>query len=301
MKMGVVKGEASDKETQKIDAAVKTDGEGVRRLDPDTMNQWARLAAATDQGGYRKAARISTVPFRWPRPAISFAGALALVIIAGWFVLNRASTMTYETARREQSTVTLGDSTEVMLNHTSELIVERRPFDKTRRVGLKGEAFFRVLRNGAPFVVSTEVGTVRVLGTEFNVLARGDRMEVAVVRGIVEVSVKRDEVARSVTLGTGEMTFVSEDGSPLLPWKIPFADYPGWIYSKFNFQQTTFPDACKELESRFDIVIKLEDPQLRNETVTGVLDGHSVESALAALCALAGKDYRYENQVYVVY
>lgn len=300
-KMWIVRQAEPGEETRKINESVNTVGDRIQRIDSQTARQWGRVAAVIASRDSRESARSSAAPITWPRPAMAFAGALAIIVIAGLFVLNRASTLTYETARREQSTVTLGDSSEVTLNHTSELIVERRPFDDTRRVGLKGEAFFRVRRNGAPFVVSTEIGTVRVLGTEFNVRVRDNRMEVAVLRGLVEVSVPHDGEERPVTLRGGEMTLVAAHGSPELPSTIPYADYPGWLHAKFHFHQMAFADACREIGSRFDIAITLQDPRLRHETVTGVLDGHSIESALAALCALAGKEYRYENGVYTVY
>jgi transmembrane sensor len=299
--MLTVRREKTDRESWRIDQAVKTDGDGLRRIDPDTARQWARVASVIAAGDRMEHIRSSPGRLKWPRPVIVFAGSLAILVIAGLFVLNRASTMTYETARREQSTVTLGDSSEVTLNHSSELIVERRPFDDTRRVGLKGEAFFRVRRSGAPFVVSTEIGTVRVLGTEFNVRVRDNGMEVAVLRGLVEVSVPHDEQVRSMTLRAGEMTLVSARGTFEPLQTIPYADYPGWLHGKFHFLHTSITDACREIESRFDIVITLKDPQLRNETVTGVLNGNSVESALAALCAIAGKEYRYEDGAYTLY
>ena len=39
-----------------------------------------------------------------------------------------------------------------------------------REVKLKGEAYFEVVKNAeAPFVVKTDLGDIKVLGTQFNV------------------------------------------------------------------------------------------------------------------------------------
>jgi transmembrane sensor len=284
-----------------IDRILARDGERLHSLDPDTGRQWARLQSVAAMVGQKKRVTAPAGLLRWPRPVIGFIGVVALIVVAGLFVLNRASTVMYNTAQHEQSTVTLGDSSEVTLNQSSELIVERRPFDDTRRVGLKGEAFFRVRRTGAPFVVSTEIGAIRVLGTEFNVRVRDRSMEVAVLKGRVEVLGSGNASAGSVILSAGEMTMVSGEGPPGMPAPIPYPDYPGWMYARFHFQHTSIADACTEIEARFGISIILRDPGMREKTVTGVLDGHTVQSALSALCTLAGREFRYEDGVYIVY
>ncbi len=290
-----------DHGSPQVDHILARDGERLRRIDPDTARGWARLQSAAVVTGQRKRGRAPTGLLQRPRPAIGFVGVMALLVIAALFVLNRASTVTYETAQHEQSTVTLGDSSEVTLNRSSELIVERRPFDDTRRVGLKGEAFFRVRRTGAPFVVSTEIGTIRVLGTQFNVRVGDHSMEVAVLEGRVEVLGPGNTSAGAVTLRAGEMTIVPGEGTPEIPGPIPYPDYPGWMHARFHFRHTSIVDACTEIEARFGITITIQDPGVREETVTGVLDGRTVQSSLMALCAIAGREFRYEDGVYIVY
>jgi transmembrane sensor len=288
--------------TGEIEGLLSSDMRRLHAIDPETDLRWQWLRVAMEAGHRTEMPRPSGGKIRWARPALSFAVAAILLIVVGLVWLDRTSTMTYETAKRQQAAITLFDSTEVTLNHTSELTVERRPFDKVRRVALKGEAFFRVRRNGAPFTVLTDVATIQVLGTEFNVRVRDDLLEVAVISGNVHVSVRKDGTDSMVVLAKGQMAACRKGGGPGMPGPLLFfSDYPGWIHGKFLFNRTSLVSVCKEIEDQFDVVVRIGNTRLSNETITGALDARTAETALAALSGLTGNKYRYENGVYSLY
>jgi ferric-dicitrate binding protein FerR (iron transport regulator) len=86
--------------------------------------------------------------------------------------------------------VTLNDQTHVWLNSESELIYPVQ-FGNERRVKLVGEAYFEVAKDSRrPFVLETPHGTVKVLGTSFNVNAYADNNSemTTLVDGSVQVS-----------------------------------------------------------------------------------------------------------------
>jgi ferric-dicitrate binding protein FerR (iron transport regulator) len=168
-------------------------------------------------------------------------------------------------------------------------------------VTLKGEAFFRVQKDGSPFVVSTEVGTVRVLGTEFNVKVRGGALELAVLRGSVRLSVARNGVDSGVVVNKDQIVTCSREAFPQEPGPLRFSSFPGWMHGKLMFYRTPLSSACEEIEARFDVVVRLRNPRLQNETITGVVDAQNVDSALTALTRLAGTAYRNEQGVYTLY
>lgn len=69
-------------------------------------------------------------------------------------------------------------------------------------VGLEGEAFFQVEHDpDRPFRVHTAAGVVSDLGTEFNVRAREDRVDVVVTEGVVAL----EGAGRTVTVAAGQM------------------------------------------------------------------------------------------------
>ncbi len=274
----------------------------LRAARPDTERQWQYLNVILQRHEARAKNRGRSGAFRILSPAFSYGGILVIVlIIAGVVWLNRSVVATYETGRGQQSSIILSDSSEVTLNHTSSLVVETRPFNGTRRVSLKGEAFFHVRRNGSPFIVTTDAGTVQVLGTEFDVRIRDGQLVVGVVSGSVKVSVRRSEKDSSVTLTAGQIVTCFKQEYPTVPASLPFADFPGWTQGKFLFYKTSLLSACKEIESQFDVKIRFENARAAEETITGVVDGRSAETAIAALSNLTGSKVRHENSVYILY
>lgn len=280
-------------DTSVLDSALAAEAERLQRADPRTNLKWEELRMALERADARGSRKRATAHLR-ARPGLAFGLALLALAVAGAFLLRPAARdMSYSTGRGELSTVLLPDSSEVTLNHTSELVVDRRSGGKTRHVALEGEAFFRVRRGTEPFVVSTDAGTVQVLGTQFNVRVRERRMEVAVLSGTVSVACG-PESKHSVVLQGGTMATCTEAGILSGPEKILFADYPGWIHRKLLFQRSTIRSVCGEIEAQFDVRVRIENPALLHETITGALDSRNAESAVAALAALTGSTYSHD-------
>jgi len=274
----------------------------LREVDPDTTRQWQFLNLVLRRGSSPERKRSVPGAFRLLNPAVSFGGiAVIAVIVAGVIWMNRSSLLTYVTGRGEQSSIILPDSSQVALNHTSTLVVESRPFDDTRHVSLTGEAYFHARKNGSPFVVSTDVGTVQVLGTEFDVRIRGGQLVVGVLSGSVKVTARRDGRDSSVVLMAGQITTCMADKYPASPGQLPFADYPGWTKGKLLFYKTSVSAVCEEIESQFDVQVILENPHTGIETITGAIDGRSAAIALAALSNLTGNKLRHENNRFTLY
>jgi len=289
-------------ETHTIEEILQGEIQQYRTVNPGTPHQWQSLQVALHRGRGNEQVRRTRVRVRIPRLAIASAVVAASIIVGGLLFLRQPSAMLmYETGKGQISTITLADSSEVTLNHTSELTLGRRSFGITRRVNLKGEAYFRVRKTGGPFIVSTDIAEVQVLGTDFNVRVRDDKLEVAVLSGTVRLSVEKDGRDSAVVLSAGQITSVGRDAFPEFPGQLLFPDYPGWMHGKLLFYRTSLRSACKEIESKFDVVVRIEDTRLGNETVTGSVDGRSAEAALSTLTRLTGSTYRNENGGYTLY
>ena len=272
-----------------------------RLTDPETSLQWQRLEAALGMEGRAEMNHQRAPRRRIFRPVISFAIGVAVLIVAGVVWFQRPSTVVYETVRGQHSMITLPDSTVVTLNHTSELVVHSWSQGNARQVALNGEAFFNVRRNGTPFSVSTDVATIEVLGTEFNVRLRGERLEVGVLTGSVTVRVARNGRDSSVVLARGQIATCTRGEFPARPELLVVSGFPGWIHGKFMFYRTDLVSVCRELESQFDVAVSIETPRLRGETLTGVVDGRNIESALSTLATLTGSKFRHATNGYTMY
>ena len=272
-----------------------------RLNDPETLSQWRRLETALEMKARADMNRQSTPRRRIFGPAPSFAVGVAVLIVAAVVWFQRPSTVTYETARGQHSMVTLPDSTVVTLNHTSELLVHSWSKGSARQVSLHGEALFNVRRNGTPFSVSTDVATIEVLGTEFNVRLRGERLEVGVLTGSVTVRVVGYGRDSSVVLAGGQIATCTRGDFPSLPEPLVVSGFPGWIHGKFMFHRADLVSVCRELEEQFGVAVSIENPRLRGETLTGVVDGRSVEAALSTLATLTGSKFRHATNGYTIY
>ncbi len=277
---------------------------GQRRwneTDPETQGEWRRLEILL-RASTSATTPVAARPRRsFTRPAISFAVAVVVLIVVGIVWLQGPTTQRYETARGEHSTIHLADSTDVTLNHTSELIVHSWTRNNPRLVDLHGEAFFHVRRTGTPFMVETKVGTVRVLGTEFNVRVRDNTLEVGVLSGRVEVKVTKGAKDSSVVMEKGQILTCDGGTYPGLPGPLLLSDFPAWMHGKFTFYRSELGSVCRELEAQFDVPVRIENPRLLHETITGTIDGRTIESALTTLTALTGCKYRHEKSSFTLY
>ncbi|WP_316816449.1 FecR family protein [Pedobacter nyackensis] len=96
---------------------------------------------------------------------------------------------TISTPQGGQYTVILADGTKVMLNAASSLTFSTAFNHQMRQVELRGEAYFEVAKNkDLPFQIKTQLQTVEVLGTHFNINAYDDEPQIKTT--LLEGSVK---------------------------------------------------------------------------------------------------------------
>jgi len=140
--------------------------------------------------------------FGWWRIAAS----ILIVACAAWFtstLLEKGSAdpEILSIAIKEVKRDTLPDGSVAVLNKHSELSYPARFKGKTRKVKLRGEAFFNVTPNKEkPFIIDVNDVQVKVVGTSFNIRSVNGLTEVIVETGIVQVT-KGNEV---IELKAGE-------------------------------------------------------------------------------------------------
>lgn len=276
----------------------------VRNADPDTHQQWLRLQQAIAQRDTEAAPRKSRLI---PRLALGMTG--VVVALVGTYVYfsffsSKSSSDTIVTGRGEQKEVVLGDGSQITLNHTTELVMAKLQPREPRRVSLAGEAYFRVQPRQVgetPFIVSTDYADVQVVGTEFNLRAREGVLEVAVISGMVNVTAVKEGKDSALMLTDREMAVCPQGDYPRRIGDIPSPEYPGWIHGKLFLNKTSFAAACHEIEMWFDITIKIDERTYHSDMITGILDAKSAESALAALCEVAGKKFTHDGRAYHIY
>jgi ferric-dicitrate binding protein FerR (iron transport regulator) len=273
----------------------------VRGADPDTSRAWARLATAMDSGAARVRPTARLNARTGIRPIlVSTAGLAAIAVLLVVLRSHSDRNQVYATGRAQQTTIRLPDSTLVTLNHTSTVRMESFAGGH-RVVRLEGEAYFQVSRTGSSFLVKTDAGEVEVLGTAFNVRARGGTTNLEVLHGKVRFGSGSEGKDSSVILTQDQKSQCVAGSPPTLPSAVPHRSSPGWMEGKILCEQRPLTDVCSELQDTYDIRIDFEDASLRNLTVTGTIEARSAHQALRALSMLTGHRYRSTHDSFIIY
>ncbi len=157
----------------------------------------------------------------------------------------------------------LNDGTKVWINSETEIKFPVVFPNNERRVIVKGEAFFDVVKDGRPFIVSTGKMNIKVLGTEFNVRAYDDEetIQTTLVEGKVQIDVKNNKLV----LKPGEQAVYAE-GNPieLSKRKVDISKYVSWKDGRFIFEDERLEDIMKQIERWYDVNVFYMNEDLKD-------------------------------------
>lgn len=230
----------------------------------------------------------AAAPRRNPRPqwllwsgsgVAAAAAAIAVVVFTAG-----ASPETYETKPGEHRAVALSDGTHVMLNTATRM--EVRWSKGERRISLpEGEATFDVAHDAnRPFVVRAGDRAVRVLGTEFDVKARGEALAVTVRRGVVEVS---DHGGAPVRLLKGDQVAFRQAGAAPSVSHVDPDDVFAWREGRLVYRDATIGEVVHALNLQFGGADISVEPDAAAVRFSGVLTLDSRDQVLHRLTQAA--------------
>lgn len=193
------------------------------------------------------------------------------------------------------SKLTLDDGTLVHLNSRSSLTYPVKFAGDTRKVTIKGEAYFEVAKNAkVPFIVESGDIRIKVFGTRFNVknYETDTTVETSLVEGSVGVYMKSDVNFENKTLvKPNEQIVYNKQTRRLKLRKVDAELLAIWKDGKYYFDQETFSSIAIKLERRFNIKVKIKSDKLKKEFFTGLFDkSKSIYQILDAM-----KSYRDFN------
>ena len=161
--------------------------------------------------------------------------------------------------------------------------------DKVRHVELDGEGYFKVSSNiKQPFIVGTNRCNIRVLGTEFNVLAyeKDSIWETALLEGAVEILQKKSEVSL-MKLKPGDMARLSKN--QLTKEKIHTTDYFRWKEGLICFNDISLRDIMEKLKLYYDVNFVINNQQILDAHYTGKFRTHDGIEHVIRVLALNNK------------
>ncbi|MFN8208178.1 MAG: FecR domain-containing protein [Bacteroidales bacterium] len=208
------------------------------------------------------------------------AAAVLLAVVAGfayWLVSGRnnpepalltASSMGFV------KTIDLPDGTRVWLNRESTLSYPEKFGSDSRMVTLTGEAFFDVTPDTQkPFLITTGIAQVRVVGTSFNVKSYPsmEATQVTVTSGKVKLSpAGRSDAA--VVLLPGETGRNIKGSSAVTREKNSDVNYLAWKDHRLTFRETPLPLVASSIGAAYGIKVILKDSSMGNLLLTARYD-----------------------------
>ncbi|CAE6741887.1 Iron dicitrate transport regulator FecR [Nitrospira defluvii] len=216
------------------------------------------------------------------RRLTAMAACVLLVAGAGlWLALVLWPLGDYRTAVGEQRAITLPDGSMVRLNTDTALSIAMT--DGTRRLTLhRGEAFFTVAPDRArPFEVTASEGTIRALGTAFNVRTDGVQTTVTVSEHSVRIRVGHEP---PMDVQAGEQLRYQPNGWLGSVEQIDLNRTLAWQQHRLVFEDQPLPEVLEEVARyRSGRFVFLRDQSLNKLLVTGSFDTERLDRFLPAL------------------
>jgi transmembrane sensor len=261
------------------------------------------------------------------RTGLSRRGLLAAGIAAvtsggglSWYLLYRRSpapalAQQHSSGIGEVKRVVLEEGSVLLLNTASVVSVQFAEHQRTIRL-ITGEVLFEVAHDSArPFVVVTDDGAVRAVGTAFVVRVKSNQADVTVTEGVVEVAnspaefaggtVRSSSAANVARVSAIQRAIITGVGTPEVQAIAPadvdrqFAWREGMVYFGGESLQT----AVSEINRYNRRQIIVDDLTLSTKPIVGVfrvtdLDGFAAAAAAAlkARVATEGQVIRLEPQ-----
>lgn len=215
----------------------------------------------------------------------ALAAAASVLLIIGYFVLLQNNSVTITSEYASTTPLTLPDQSTVVLNDGSSVRYDERQFESNREIELIGEALFTV-EKGSSFVVNTEVGTIKVLGTSFNVRSWDKQLVVECYTGKVQVM----NTSSSEILNAGDKIKILATGK-IEKSNITLSE-PEWQNNTSRFKNEPLGNVFRELERQYDINIQFTPD---NRVFGGAFNHNNLDSALQVICEPMGVSYKKEK------
>ncbi|WP_299456019.1 FecR family protein [uncultured Microscilla sp.] len=230
---------------------------------------------------------------------VYLSAAASLLLVLGLGLFARFYTTQVSVAAGEFVSHTLPDGSIIHLNAASTIAYAPYWWRFGRKVNLEGEAFFEV-QKGKKFSVHSRLGTTQVLGTSFNILARGNAYEVLCKTGKVRVSNRQNN---QVILTPGEYTKLQTSGlkkaNDAKSQEAMFA----WRLKKFVYNTTPLAKVFEDLERHYKVKIALKFAKVNEYHYTGLFKRSvTIDEALQIICYSFELNFKKQSKgEYVVF
>ncbi len=263
----------------------------------------------------RKIKIQSNNKFLIARKLLKVAAVFVFTFGIGWltyYIFEKASSKHFQyietvTKNGEKAQVVLSDGTKIWINSGSSLKYPDVFTGKNPEVFLEGEAFFDVsLNRNKPFIITTSLIQVEVLGTEFNISSYPDdeTIETTLVTGTVKITSKNAKSKwgkETYILKPNEKAIFSKNNNTIVVDEVITKYYTSWKDGRLYFNNETFEKIAKRLERWYDLEIKLTGRELKYNRYTCVVNkDKTIEHVLNLLDICTPIEYSIEGKTITI-
>lgn len=282
-----------------LDEFLKKYWDGIRLnisdiKNPELLDRIHHRIALTENKSIQRSLRFYKISLQIA--AVLFIG---LILASVWAYQNSglftASEITQQisTPYASRTSFNLPDGTKVWLNSGSSISFPSNFDNKSRSVKLIGEAYFDVKKDKIPFLVETSGFTVKVLGTDFNVMAYKDELaSVTLERGKVELQKEGKSLG---FINPGQQAHFVDGSNNLAIDTVNPEIFTSWKEGRLIFQAEPLVLLAKRLERWYNLKINIEDKSLNGLKVTGKIELESFSEVLGLLELTLPIDYQYSK------
>ena len=207
------------------------------------------------------------------------------------------------TPRGGEFKITLEDGTQVWLNAESQLIYPDTFSANERRVILKGEAYFEVVKDEQkPFYVESNGQVVRVYGTEFNVRSYEEDADIytTLVSGRVSLqSMNGNEAELILTPGKQAVFDKRQQSTSVRP--VDTQVVTSWRRGMFVFEEQNLEQIMRDLSRWYNFSYEFKDTSLRETVFMGSVPRYGdFNEILEILEKSGGVKFRVKDRVVII-
>jgi transmembrane sensor len=218
---------------------------------------------------------------RWQ--SVAATGLFAAFALSGAYIYDVPTRMQADiyTAKGQSERVTLPDGSTVELNTATALEVLYTPQERKIRL-LKGEAVFTVAADKTrPFRVETNEGEATALGTIYAVRQEPQSTEVTVLESKVVIKGSADHAPATV-LNADEMAHFTRSSVSSIS-TIDADSATAWRRGKLMVTDQPLGEVINELNRYPAGLIRITDPEIRDQRVSGVFDTKNTSKVISDL------------------
>jgi ferric-dicitrate binding protein FerR (iron transport regulator) len=241
-------------------------------LNPNVEDAWSKL-------GIEEQSKAT------PRITMLKYAASILILLGVAYIFNFYFNGTVEyidiAAKDDIERIELPDGSIVLLQKGSQLSYHPK-FINQRKLDLKGQAYFEVVKSENPFEIDLNGSSVEVLGTTFNIHQKDDVTEVFVNSGKVLFSYK----SQDVILTEKEFAFLNIEENKIYKGVDRENNHLFWMNYELVYENTPLNQIFTDLEKYYEIDISSENSKILNCKISGTFKNKTPDEILTSICAV---------------